>query len=641
MKKQCSPGPGHYFDVRSAVARNLKETAAGAVSMQWLWRALLVGFFLGTGGIANGAIESAAANALLLKADELRNVNYEEFTATVQSLEKLQSDLSQTQHEYLRYLEAWKSAFDGDAQTALARLTALIENAKDPTLRLRAGATTVNLLILGRRYEEAFSRLSSVLQLLPSVSDVRARQQALLNAASLYNGVGQYDLSLSYAQQVIDGNWTGRGICEGWEAKIRSLYESGRVKQPGPELRTAVDACLNSKEVNFANTIRIYAAKAYIREDRLNEAITLLQQHYMEVKASHNPLFIATCDAVLADAYRRKGLPALAQAFARNVTDSANKETFTEPLATALAVLYDLAKQRGDFKAALAFHEQFALADKAYLTDLSARHLAYQKVNHENIANKLQVDALNKQNHVLQLERELSSKAVETSRLYIVLLTMTVLFIGLWAYRTKRSQLHFQNLARLDGLTGICNRPHFITLAEKALEASRRGGEQLCIVLCDLDHFKQINDRYGHATGDFVLKRTVAACNVLLGRDEIFGRMGGEEFAFLMPNCTAEEARQRAEQLRMAVAGITAYQSGNAKATVSASFGIAGTIASGHELGQLLAHADSALYEAKRMGRNRVAVYSHPPATGDVPALAIVSTTGEFVQITGRSFGGN
>jgi diguanylate cyclase (GGDEF)-like protein len=305
-------------------------------------------------------------------------------------------------------------------------------------------------------------------------------------------------------------------------------------------------------------------------------------------------------------------------------------------LVTAYRVLYELAKQRQDFKAALAFHEQFAAADKAYLTDLSARHLAYQKVSHENIANKLQVDALNKQNHVLQLERELSGKAVETSRLYIALLIMSVVFIGLWAYRTKRSQLHFQTLSQLDGLTGICNRPHFITQAEKALDSSRRTGEQLCMILFDLDHFKLINDRYGHATGDFVLKRTVSACKVHLNKNEIFGRFGGEEFGVLLPACGPEHARQRAEQLRVTIAGITAYQ-GSSKATVSASFGIATTSESGHELGQLLAHADAALYEAKRSGRNRVVLFGQP---SEVIPLAIVAPTGDFVQYTGRSSNG-
>jgi diguanylate cyclase (GGDEF)-like protein len=224
---------------------------------------------------------------------------------------------------------------------------------------------------------------------------------------------------------------------------------------------------------------------------------------------------------------------------------------------------------------------------------------------------------------------------VEASRLYIVLLAMTVLFIGLVAYRTKRSQLHFQNLSQLDGLTGISNRPHFIARAEKALEASRRSGEQLCMILCDLDHFKSINDRYGHATGDFVLKRTASACQALLTRGEVFGRVGGEEFGIVMPRCGPEEARQRAERLRAAIAGITAYQ-GAAKATVSASFGVAMTSLSGHEIGQLLAHADAALYEAKRAGRNRVVVHS---PQGEVTPLAIVATTGEFAQFSGRSSG--
>jgi diguanylate cyclase (GGDEF)-like protein len=400
-----------------------------------------------------------------------------------------------------------------------------------------------------------------------------------------------------------------------------------------------VDACAKSGEVNFANMMRIYAAKAYIAQNKLDEAITLLQQHYSEVKVSHNPLFIASYDAVLADAYRKKGLSALAEQFATNVTNSASKAdfSFTEPLVIAYGVLYELAKERDDFKAGLDFHEQFAAADKAYLTDLSARHLAYQTVNHQNIANKLQVDALNKQNHVLQLEQQLSTKEVETSRLYIVLLTMTLLFIGLWAYRTKKSQLHFQTLSRLDGLTGICNRPFFISQAERALEASRRSGEHLCIILCDLDHFKSINDRYGHATGDFVLKRTVAACKVHLERNDVFGRFGGEEFAVLLPACVLDVARRRAELLRVAIAGITAYH-GTTRANVSASFGIATTAASGHELGQLLAHADTALYEAKRQGRNRVVAHGDP---SDVAPLAIVASTGDFVQYSGRSSNAN
>jgi diguanylate cyclase (GGDEF)-like protein len=626
------------------VWRNSPKTRAARAASSWRW--LPAGFvclclvFIGFARPPAAAGSTPDADQLLRKADGLRVVNYNQFVTLVQSLQHGRRELTSEQSEYLRYLEGWKAAYEADNDTAIALLDALTDSAKDVTLRLRAGVTAVNVLQLSKRYEEAFIRLTRILAVLPEVSDRDARQQALLVAGQLYSEVGQIELALDYGQTVIDEDWDGRGLCRGGRIKVWALYEGGRLKSVGPQLQNAIDACVKKDEVVNANAVQMVAAKVYIDQRQYDQAIKLLQTHYNQVKTTRNPHMIARCEALLADAYRRKGLVALARLYASNVTTSPVKE-FGDALVTAYQVLYEIAKEQGDFKAALAYHELYAAADKAYLDDLSARHLAYQKVSHENLANKLQVDALNKQNHVLQLERELSGKAVETSRLYIVLLTMTVLFIGLWAYRTKRLQLHFQNLARLDGLTGICNRPHFITQAEKALEASRRGGEQLCIVLCDLDHFKQINDRYGHATGDFVLKRTVSACNIHLSKSDIFGRFGGEEFAFLLPACGVEDARQRAEQLRLAIAGITAYQTGNAKATVSASFGIAGTNASGHELGQLLAHADSALYEAKRMGRNRVVVYSHTPSTGEVPALAIVSTTGEFVQVTGRSLGGN
>ena len=440
---------------------------------------------------------------------------------------------------------------------------------------------------------------------------------------------------MSYAQTAIDENWDGRGICKGGRLKVRALYDSGRYKTVGPELQTAIDSCVKAGENLNANSLRITAAKVYIEQKRFDDAIKVLQEHYDEVKTSGNPRMLAMFDALLADAYRRKGAPALARQFAANATSSPVTE-FDEPVVTAYRVLYELAKQQGDFKSALEYHEQYAAADKAYLDDLSARHLAFQKVNHENIANKLQVDALNRQNHVLQLQRELSSKAVETSRLYIVLLTMSVLFIGLWAYRTKRSQLHFQTLSRLDGLTGICNRPHFIAQAGKALEASLRTGEHLCIILCDLDHFKAINDRYGHATGDFVLKRTVLGVHGAVGQKRDLLPFRGRGVRGIAAELPTGRRASAGRQLRVTIAGITAYQ-GTTKATVSASFGISSTSESGHDLGQLLAHADAALYEAERAGRNRVVVHGQP---AEFTPLSIVAPTGDFVQYAGRSSGG-
>lgn len=564
------------------------------------------------------AIGPDEAARLLRKADSVRTSNYGEFAAILRVLEDPANSLSTAQQEHLHYLQAWKSGYDGDTTRAIAELTPIFEQSQDVTLRFRAGATSVNLLALAKqRYEEAFSRLSQVLALLPRISDKDAREQGLLGAAELYYQVGQYDLNLRYAQMVIDENWAGRGACKGAQQKLRSLYESGKLKTLGLELQAGIEECTKAGEINYANSIRINVAKLFIKQKKLDDAIKVLKEHYGEVTASRNPRIISTYDALLAEAYRRKGIPALAGEFARHGIQSVAKDRYTEPLVDSYGVLYELAKAQNDFKSALAFHEQYAVAAKGYMDDVSARHLAYQKVSHENIANKLQVDALNKQNHVLQLERQLGAKAAETSRLYIALLTLSVFSIALWAYRTKRSQLHFMSLSQLDGLTGICNRPYFMEQAQKALENGEKTGEQFCIALCDLDHFKAINDSLGHAAGDHVLKRTVAECQAHLGAAHIFGRFGGEEFGVLFPACEPRDAWQLSEQLRVAIASIVVEQGGEAP-IVTASFGIASTSSSGYELRQLLAHADAALYDAKRAGRNRVVMYEEGTLTADV-----------------------
>jgi diguanylate cyclase (GGDEF)-like protein len=572
---------------------------------------------------------------LLRKADGIKNADHAEFTRLLKVLDNRVSELSSTEREYFDYLHGWSSAYDGHYDDAIKKLEVLQDAAKDATVRFRAGATVVNILSVSGHYEEAYSRLNGLLGLLPRVTDGEARQQGILVATILYNEVGQYNLSLHYAQTIIDENWAGKGICRGGLIKLTALYKSRKLQDVGPELQVALDACARVGETDFENAISMEASKVYLDESKYDEAIALLKAHYNDAVKSGYHRMISEYDALLARAYRRKA-PPMARKLAFDAIENVGKNQFTEPLASAYGVLYELAKEQGDTKSALVFHEQYATADKAYLDETSARHLAYQKVSHENIANQLQIEALNKQNRVLQLEHELSAKAVETSRLYIALLFSVVLFTGLWAYRTKRSQLHFMSLSQIDGLTGISNRPYFIDQAEKALEYGRKSGQDACMILCDLDHFKTINDRYGHATGDFVLKRAVSAGWGHLRKSDIFGRVGGEEFAILLPGCGIEEARRLAEQMRLAIAAIAVLE-GEHKATVSASFGVAAARASGYEMRQLLAHADSALYQAKRAGRNRVVLYDISDEVGGLMAGAV----DEPVTRSGRSLMAN
>jgi diguanylate cyclase (GGDEF)-like protein len=572
---------------------------------------LLITLLLGT-ALTRAADE---ASVLLKRADDLKTANPGEFAATMRLLDSQAETLSNPQRHYFSYLKSWQTAYDGDYDRAIPMLQSIISSSEDETLKLRAAAAAANIQALAKQYQEAFSYLRLLLEMLPRNTDGDARQQGLGVAAFLYNQVGDYKLAVTYAEKVEQENWAGRGLCRGRHLKLEALYKSGQLRDAtSPEFQRGITACEQLGEPLYANIIRTHVIRLLMEQGRYDEAIAQLKGHYEQVQQTRYPRIISEFDALLAEAYRQRGDAALAREFAVLAIERGVKNQYTEPLIAAYRVLYVLARTQGDSKAALDFHEKFAAADKGYLDEISTRQLAYERVNHDAVAGQLQIDALNKQNEVLQLQQALDKKAVETSRLYITLLLMVLAFIALWAYRTKRSQLHFMRLSRIDGLTGIANRPHFIELAEAALEHSRKERQEVCIVLCDLDYFKSINDRYGHAAGDFVLKQAVAACRRHLRASDIFGRFGGEEFGVLLPGCNLADAQERCEQLRLAIAG-SAGQEGNIVANVSASFGVATSALSGYELRQLLAHADAALYRAKHAGRNRVVLHEHSSVT--------------------------
>jgi diguanylate cyclase (GGDEF)-like protein len=556
------------------------------------------------------ALTTQEVDALLRRADEVKGINPTQFSTLMGQLDEQSATFSASQQQFLQYLKGWRSAYAGDYARAIPPLEQIIEESRDVTLRFRASATIANAQALGTHYDEAFAQLGRLLALLPQVTDKDARQQGLLVIGYLYNQVGEYDLGLSYADRAAAEDTSVRAVCRSSQLRLEALYRSGRLAtdmmQP---FVSAIATCGEIGEVLWANLIRVYIARFDIDQGRNADAIKLLNSYYGETRATGYRRLIAEYDAWLARAYKNQGQSTMARQFALRVIDDASSQNqFTEPMVNSYRLLYQLALEQGDTKSALAYHEKFAAADKGYLDDVSARQIAFERAKHEAAANRMQIDALNKQNEVLQLQQALGKKAVETSRLYIALLILVAVFIALFAYRTKRSQLHFMKLSRIDGLTGIDNRPHFIAQAERALEASRRLGEEVCVILCDLDHFKAINDKYGHATGDHVLRQSVLACRTHLRASDLFGRFGGEEFCILLPGCSIADARQRCEQLRAAIATV-ASDSANPGSTVSASFGVAATSSSGYELRQLLAHADAALYRAKFAGRNCVVLY--------------------------------
>lgn len=170
----------------------------------------------------------------------------------------------------------------------------------------------------------------------------------------------------------------------------------------------------------------------------------------------------------------------------------------------------------------------------------------------------------------------------------------------------KALEQQLLHLATTDPLTGALNRRAFEERAEQELQRARRQHSPLCLALLDLDHFKQINDRHGHQTGDEVLRRFSALCQQQARRTDLFARYGGEEFIFLLPDTSTDSARHLLERLRLALQALE-IASPAGPIRVSVSIGLA-SVSANDNLHRLQGEADAALYRAKQQGRNRIEV---------------------------------
>ncbi len=166
----------------------------------------------------------------------------------------------------------------------------------------------------------------------------------------------------------------------------------------------------------------------------------------------------------------------------------------------------------------------------------------------------------------------------------------------------RQAMAHLERLASIDDLTGISNRRRLLELVDEELDRAERYGHGFCVLMLDLDHFKDVNDRYGHQAGDALLQAFSAEVAGLLRSSDRFGRMGGEEFAILLPETDLAEAAVMAERIRAATGELTIPTIAVPPCTVS----IGGAAwQQGDTTDTLLARADHHLYAAKAAGRNR------------------------------------
>jgi diguanylate cyclase (GGDEF)-like protein len=346
----------------------------------------------------------------------------------------------------------------------------------------------------------------------------------------------------------------------------------------------ALDFNLRSLELSNMYGIKTNQADAWNTLADIYEALGEGQQ---AVDCLRNAFDVAQSRQVKSDmveAQRRLGLTyirqrqnGLALAYLHQALDEAGEIQSKKLQLECHAALAEAYKQSGDFQHALQHHELYHAIHLTLFNENADTRLKTLEVIHQVEVAQKEAEVTRHLNTVLQQEIE----------------------------ERKKVQATLEELAHKDSLTGLLNRRSFFEASEREYARSRRYNTPLSVILFDIDHFKQVNDRFGHQAGDHTLVKLANHLNAALRKVDLTCRYGGEEFIILLPETGLDQACQAAERLRQEVLKLR-IRSEKGIVTITISLGVAELLKSCPSLDQFFYQADCALYQAKQAGRNRV-----------------------------------
>ncbi|QYJ81665.1 GGDEF domain-containing protein [Shewanella aegiceratis] len=568
---------------------------------------LLIFFF------SQSMAEEVDIDATLTQADQLKSSNPKAFSELLNTLEK--EPLNPQQRYFLDYLRGYELTYQGKQAQSIDVFNKILNSNANETLKFRANQTLINIYAISQDWSKGLTHLSKNFQFIEQIKDPETVQSGLAIAAIFYNQIEQYELGLSYAEKLRSSKPSKRNTCLANGLAIEAQLGLNQLEVDSPSLQAAVASC--DEEVIMESFIHSFIATKYLRDGNTAEVYGQLKPSLETIEKTRYPRLIAEVYATLASAYLKDHKIGEARLLAEKIVNLAKGLGNTQAVVTAYKVLYQIAELSGNYKAALDYHVKYAQADKAYLDDIKTKHLAFQLAEHQAAEQKSRITLLDRQNNLLLTEQQLAKTQAENNRLFISLLIAIITLLGFWAYKSWTIQKRLKQLAEYDALTHVFNRGHFTQVAQSALTYCESSEVDLSYILFDLDNFKQINDKYGHAIGDWVLKKVAKACQAQGRKNDIFARIGGEEFCIALPGCDLQTAVKLAEACRKAIAGIDCSATGH-EFEVTASFGITDTQMSGYKLERLINDADSAMYQSKETGRDRICIFD-PESKRTIP----------------------
>lgn len=447
-------------------------------------------------------------------------------------------------------------------------------------------------------------------------SETPARAEAHAEAAtelsSALQSVGDYDEALALVREKIA--WDA-AQADALDLSV-SYYLEGEVLNKLREFRAAIAVFERGRRISVSLGDR--QGIAWDDMEICRALIALRQYHTARARCSNAaPVFAASkstyvlkevqeylAEIDLREGHARQALGILDHVLDHNGTDMdpSRVSVAFRTRAQAYAALHDYRRAYPDLQEYLQrYHAENLLRSLRLQETVRERFLAEQEIARNSVLQ-----------HQLKLTRARATRQTERLRWVAAAGTAGVLVIALLSHiliTNLRHRRELMRLAREDNLTAMPNRGHTARLATAALEAAAMHHQPLTVAIIDLDHFKSINDRCGHAGGDYVLKEFARVSRGSLRTSDILGRWGGEEFLLILPDTTLDAALASVERLRVLALAIQVPAStAGDPVRVTFSAGLATTAEGARSLDEIIARADAALYEAKNQGRDLVRI---------------------------------
>lgn len=559
--------------------------------------------------ILSGVASAADLEVILNNSDPLATLPMEQLEQTLAQVKPLQNQATPGQKHKITLLKMRYLAIKGDYAGAMDLYYALELDSMEPKYQIRAYHLAIQITSITGDYLEAFGYLKKAQQLVVLVDSPDQKYKVLSSAAILLAQAGDLEKAMDMASQALHMAEQGkdkRDLGTAWNTlgdiqvanKLLDEAESSFNKHltyaretklvlfQGTALHSLGD--IQFARSNYRLAMEQYqAARELLREVDYVEGISEIELGMADIFFIQDdiPSAVALLDPMIPKLEAAKHMPGLKRAY---------------------LLMSQISKAGGDTATALSWYEKYAFATEQEEKANKTIALAYQQVEFDSIYQEQRISLLEEKNKRMLIE---GKSARQQKALYLLGSIASILIsvlLGFWLVRSLREKREFQRLSQLDPLTGLYNHKQTYEMGTAAFVDCRRQQRPFAVAIADIDHFKQVNDSYGHATGDEVIKLLARQMRQHFIGDCIVGRTGGEEFSIFMPGKTIEQAAQLIEEFRQEQHLQNIFDK---FISITMSYGLCMARPEHKSLDNVIRDADSALYEAKHSGRNHMVCF--------------------------------